>query len=404
MDYNRIARQLPQDEAGVLFDVNSLYARCLALVDTRKARGQVFALALVLVATVLAKLAGEDTPTGIAAWNQLRCDFFVEAFQLKHRRMPHADTYRRLLGRVVDVAAFERLISDFLHELLQAQAPAGRYLLVALDGKSLRGTIPLGSSRGLHLLAAYVPAHGLVLFQVAVDQKTNEIKAAPEVLKMVDLRGKIVTGDALLAQRELSQLIVDGGGHFLWTVKDNQPTTVQAIAQLFAPQTVWPGHGPVPTDFQTAAQPAAKDHGRLETRTLTSSAMLADYLDWPGLQQVFRVEVERTTVIVATGERRHEVVYGLTSLSRTEANARQLLEYNRGHWGIENGLHHRRDATLHEDALRAKSTRFAQVIAAINNLVIGLALHYGIQNLAQARRQWAAHPDEALALLLGGTA
>lgn len=402
MDYSSLARQLSQDEAGVLFDLESLYARCLALVDTRKARGLVFPLALVLVASVLAKMAGEDTPTGMAAWNQLRCDFFVEAFQLKHRRMPHADTYRRLLGRVVDLAAFERLISEFLHDLLTAQAPTGRYLLVALDGKTLRGTIPLGSSRGLHLLAAYVPAHGIVLFQVAVDQKTNEIKAAPEVLKRVDLRGKIVTGDALLAQRELSQLIVDGGGHFLWTIKDNQPTTLQAIEQLFEPQTVTPGHGAVPTDFQTAALSPEKDHGRIETRTLTSSAMLTGYLDWPGVQQVFRLE--RTAVIVATGERRQEVVYGVTSLSRTEANAAQLLEYNRGHWGIENGLHHRRDATLHEDALQAKSTRFAQVIAAINNLLIGLALHCGIANLAQARRQWNAHPDEALALLLGGTA
>lgn len=151
-----------------------------------------------------------------------------------------------------------------------------------------------------------------------------------------------------------------------------------------------------------ATQLAEKDHGRIETRTLTSSAMLTGYLDWPGMQQVFRLE--RTTVIVATGERRQEVVYGVTSLSRAEASAAQLLEYNRGHWGIENGLHHRRDATLHEDALRAKSTRFAQVIAAINNLVIGLALHCGIANLAQARRQWNAHPDQALALLLGRTA
>lgn len=128
--------------------------------------------------------------------------------------------------------------------------------------------------------------------------------------------------------------------------------------------------------------------------------MLSGYLDWPAAQQVFRLE--RTTVILNTGERRHEVVYGVTSLPRAEANAEQLLAYTRGHWGIENGLHHRRDVTLHEDGTRVKSSRFAQALAIVNNLVIGLALHAGFTNLAQARRLWAAHPDGALALLLRG--
>lgn len=399
MDYSSMARHMPQDEAGVLFAVDSLYARCLTLVDTRKARGLVYPLAFVLTAFVLAKLAGEDKPTGIAHWVQLRAAFLVDCFQLKHRRMPHADTYRRLLGTIVDVAAFEHLIAELLQALRKDLEHAGRYLLVALDGKTLRGTIPLGSCRGLHLLAAYVPAHGLVLFQVAVDQKTNEIKAAPEVLKMVDLRGKIVTGDALLAQRELSQHVVDGGGHFIWTIKDNQPTTSQAIDQLFQPQPApLPGHSQVVTDFQTA-QRVDKRHGRLETRILTASAMLEGYLNWPGARQVFRLE--RTAVLLNTGERRHEIVYGVTSLSRAEANAEQLLDYTRAHWGIENGLHYRRDVTLREDATRAQSTRFAHLLAVVNNFVIGLALHAGFKNLAGARRTWAAHVDAALALLLG---
>jgi len=225
VDYSSLARQLTQDEAGVLFDIDSLYARFLTLADTRKARGRVFSLAVALLAFVLAKLAGEDKPTGIAHWARLRCALFVECFRLKHARMPHADTYRRLLGTVLDVDAFEWLVDQFMQELMatRAEAPAapGRYLQVALDGKTLRGTIPLGSSRGVHLLAAYVPSHGIVLFQVAVDQKTNEITAAPQVLKMVDLGGKLVTGDALLAQRGLSRQVTAAGGHFVWTTKDN---------------------------------------------------------------------------------------------------------------------------------------------------------------------------------------
>jgi len=319
--------------------------------------------------------------------------------------MPHADTYRRLVRQAIPLAALNRLAQDYIDALLREPEPQaaglGRYIHIALDGKSLRGPIPTGSSRGVHLLAAYVPAQGLVLFQVAVSDKTNEITAAPTVLQMVDLRGKIVTGDALLAQRNLSQIVIDEGGHYVWTIKENQPYTCAAIAKLFTPQTPTPGHGAVATDFRTA-RTVGKDHGRIETRTLTASAMLAAFLreelTWPGVQQVFRLE--RTAVEVATGQTRREVVYGLTSLSPAEAGPAELLQLTRDHWGIENGLHYRRDKTLREDATRMKSSTFAEALAIVNNLVIALALHAGQTNLASARRQWAANLDDTAALLL----
>ncbi|RQW78638.1 MAG: ISAs1 family transposase [Geobacter sp.] len=405
MDYSSIALNLRQDEAGVLFDLDSLYGRLQTLHDARCARGKVYPLAVVFLAFVLAKLSGEDTPAGIAEWARLRTEFFVAAFQLAHPRMPHADTYRRLVRQAIPLAALNRLAQDYIDALLREPEPQaaglGRYIHIALDGKSLRGTIPTGSSRGVHLLAAYVPAQGLVLFQVAVSDKTNEITAAPTVLQMVDLRGKIVTGDALLAQRNLSQIVIDEGGHYVWTIKENQPYTCAAIAKLFTPQTPTPGHGAVATDFRTA-RTVGKDHGRIETRTLTASAMLAAFLreelTWPGVQQVFRLE--RTAVEVATGQTRREVVYGLTSLSPAEAGPAELLQLTRDHWGIENGLHYRRDKTLREDATRMKSSTFAEALAIVNNLVIALALHAGQTNLASARRQWAANLDDTAALLL----
>jgi predicted transposase YbfD/YdcC len=218
---------------------------------------------------------------------------------------------------------------------------------------------------------------------------------------MIDLRGKIVTGDALLAQREISQTVLDGGGDYVWTLKENQPRTYQAIEQLFQPQQPQPGHGGVATDFRTARQ-AGKDHGRIECRTLTASAMLDDHLrtelQWPGVSQVFRLA--RYAREVSTGKVRQEVVYGLTSLTPQQAGPERLLEITRRHWLIENGLHHRRDVTLREDATRAKSKPFARALAIFNNLVLGLAMLAGYANLAEARRVWAAHPDDGLRLFM----
>lgn len=397
MNYSSLAGALPQDEAGVLFDLGSFYARLHGLTDRRAARGQRYSLALVVLAWVLAKLAGEDKPSGIAEWVQWRAAWFIESFGLSHPAMPHADTYRRLLGRVVQLEELDALVMQFLQALPQD----GWTVQICLDGKTLRGTIPFGASRGLHLLAAYVPGTGVVLCQVAVDDKTNELGAAPQVLKALDLQGKIVTADALLTQRELAQQIVAAQGDYVLPVKDNQPKTLAAIEQVFAPQTARPGHGLVATDCRTERE-VRKGHGRLETRRLTVSSLLQAYLRedlaWPGAAQVYRLE--RTARELVSGKTRQEVVYGLTSLTAQEASPTRLLGLIRTQWAIESELHYRRDVTFREDATRATHRPFAHVLAILNNFVLALLCHAGWSNLAQARRYYAAHPDRALRLLL----
>jgi predicted transposase YbfD/YdcC len=179
----------------------------------------------------------------------------------------------------------------------------------------------------------------------------------------------------------LSIQIVEAGGKYVWVVKDNQPETRKAIETLFQPAAALPGTSLPANDFRTA-HTTGKEHGRIEQRTLTTSSLLKDYLPWPYVEQVFRLERRRLTV--ATGQVEHEVVYGLTALTAQEAGPERLLGLMRDYWGIENGLHYRRDVTLHEDATRLLSPRLAEVMALINNLVIGLTLHEGWKNLAQA--------------------
>jgi predicted transposase YbfD/YdcC len=268
--------------------------------------------------------------------------------------------------------------------------------LVCIDGKTLRGTIPAGQSQGVHLLAAYMPEEGWVLMQVEVQGHENEIPAAGRLLHCIDLRNRIVTGDAQLAQRELSMQVVRAGGDYVWVVKDNQPQLREDIAALFEPETCAPGFSPTAKDFDTA-ETCEKGHGRIERRTLTSSSMLKGYIDWPHAEQVFRLQ--RRFVRITDGLVQEETNYGVTSLTVVEADAQQLLRTVREHWGIENGLHYRRDETLREDRCRLTG-QGAHAMAIINNLVLGLLLRQGIVNLPDARRCYDANPEEAVKLLL----
>ncbi len=130
---------------------------------------------------------------------------------------------------------------------------------------------------------------------------------------------------------------------------------------------------------------------------MTATTALYGYLDWPGAQQVFRVD--RRVVTKRTGEVRYETVYGVTSLGRTQATAAQLLRLVRQHWHIENRSHWVRDVTFGEDASQVRSGSVPQVMAALRNTVIGLLRQTGVRNLAAARRYYAANPAAALALL-----
>jgi predicted transposase YbfD/YdcC len=384
---------VPLSEDGYVFDVGSLYDRFRQLADKRKARGKRYALPLVLVLVVLAKLSGEDHPYGIAQWGRGRQHILCKILAVNRPTLPSHNTYRRVLGDAIEQAELQAIVTEHLTQ----PAGAGESVLVALDGKTLRGSIPVGETRGIHLLAAYLPNEGIVLMQVAVASKENEISAAPKVLKSIDLRGKIVRGDALLTQRSLSTQIVEAGGEYVWLVKDNHPQLRQDIERLFQPECCVPGFSPAPKDFQTA-QTINNGHGRLEVRILTTSCLLREYADWPYLEQVFKLE--RRVTYLKKNQAEREVVYGITSLKPEEANPSQLLDMVRGYWGIENGLHYRRDKTLREDATRMTNPALAEAMAIINNLIVGLTAQQRWCSLPQARRYYNACLEDALSLVL----
>jgi predicted transposase YbfD/YdcC len=182
-------------------------------------------------------------------------------------------------------------------------------------------------------------------------------------------------------------------------VKENQPHLYKNIQSLFAPEYPKPGFGKIQTDFRTA-QKVNKGHGRIELRAITTSEMLNAYAAWPGLAQVYQLERQfqwrRNGRCYRTSS---EIEFGITSLTRKEASPLRLLHIRRAHWGIETGLHFRRDVTLNEDATRMTLGNMGKVMPSLNNLVLALIRQANFHNAAQARRWFAAHTFEAFALL-----
>ena len=393
MNHNTVAVAFDYIDQAFFFDVGSLYEYLDNLNDRRDPKGVRYPLAIALVFVILAKLAGEQEPRGIAQWIELRKEILQQALRFNRDSVPHPITYSRILGKAVDVAELQQAVSSFL----LSAAKAGQSEEINLDGKAMRGTIPAGQTKGLHLLAAYLPDEGIVLCQTEVGSKENEIVAAPRLLKSIDLKGKVVTGDAMFTQKELSRQVVEAGGDYVSPVKDNQSNLREALVSLFEIEEGRTNLKMMNNDLRRA-ETIDKEHGRLERRRVTTSSILAGQIDWPYLQQVMKIE--REVEELSTGKKRSETVYAVTSLTSKEATGERLLAIVRKQWMIENGLHYRRDWTLREDYCRLRIGEAAQAMAVINNLIVGLALRQGFKYLPDARRKYSAHPLEGLKLIL----
>lgn len=210
------------------------------------------------------------------------------------------------------------------------------------------------------------------------------MKTAYELIQMVELEGKVFTGDALYCQREFCQEVVNAGGDYLVIVKANQRTLYEDIETAFA--------YPVVGEQYHYAESEDIHGDRQELRRLWSTDALRDYLDWPGSEQVCKVERE----VERKGKLTTDVRYAITSL---EVEAVRLLGYVRGHWKIENRLHYVRDVTLGEDGSQVRSGAAPEVMAILRNIVLGLLRRRGDNNIAAAIREIGWKPGEALRIL-----
>ena len=395
MEYSTLERWQEIGETGIIYERGSLYGRFHHMHDPRDAKGKQYSLVTLLVVIFLAKLVGKDKPEEIADWAKNHMNELVEKLGLKQKRMPSHSTIRRVFQSTLEEAEFDRMAQEY-----NQQERSGVGKVLSMDGKVLRGTGIAEQESSDQVLSLYDGQDQLVLAQEAVETKENEIVAAPRVLAQVSIEGKVITGDALHTQKAVSASIVKRDGDYIWPVKMNQLHLYEDIERLFAPDNPKPGFGKITTDFQVAST-VNYGHGRLEKRTIQTSSMLNDYLDWPDLGQVYRLERKfdwiRQGKVFKTSR---EVEYGITSLSSAESSPAELLGYRRQHWLVETGLHYRRDVTFREDATRMTIAAAGRILATIHNLVIGLIKRAGHCNAAKARRYYEGHIPEAFGLLL----
>ena len=359
------------------------------IVDSRKAKGLRHPLQAILNLCCVALMAGAKSPKAIAAYwkNRQGQGELLNRLGFSKSYGPSQSTLYEVLSQVL-VTELEGAITAWLTDNFAylSDEPTPELAGIAIDGKSLKGSRKQGASVS-HLLSALSHRLGLTLAQVAVPGETNELGVMAELLVELVIEGRVFTMDALHTQVETAQTIVDHGGDYVMIVKKNQPLLYEALETLFEQ----PGADPF-IDDQTATFDAA--HGRLEHRTLSTSLSLTDYLEWPGLHQVFRVD--RQTTLQKSGRLRTQTAYGITSLSPDRAKAADLLTLVRGRWHIENRAHYVRDVTFGEDASQVRRGNLPHTMAALRNCAINLIRLQDFQFIPDAFDYFAVHYPEAL--------
>jgi predicted transposase YbfD/YdcC len=293
-------------------------------------------------------------------------DFFRRFLELPNG-IPSHDTFRRVFQTVCPLA-LQRCLIAWLQEARQtAPAAAGDGEVVAIDGKTLRRTFDRARALGaLHLVSAWATANGITLGQVAVDAKSNEITAIPQLIGLLDLQDCVVTIDAAGCQKEIAAQIVAKEGDYVLALKDNQPTLHEQVADYFLEQL----EADNPDGKMRHHREVEKGHGRTETRdTYVAPAPKSIVATgrWVGLASI--VMVIRHSLDHATGKTTDEVRYFISSLP---AKAKRLANAVRQHWGIENGLHWVLDVAFNEDRMRQRDRNGIENLALLNRLAVSL--------------------------------
>jgi predicted transposase YbfD/YdcC len=377
--------EVPSPAAVTEGDHHSLFMVLAAVPDPRDPRGRRYPLVSILSVAVCAVLAGACTFAAVADWvrDQDRSVWGRLGFT---DRVPAATTVWRLLIRI-DADVLSQVLARWPQARTAPLVVPGRRwrLVVAVDGKVERGA-RLADGRQVHLLSAYDTSTGIVLAQVQITAKSNEIPAFTPLLRLVaahlgSLKDVLVVADALHAQTGHAELPAAGGGHLTVAVKGNQPT-------LFAQLKALPW-AKVPVGHQTRET----GHGRKETRTVKAVTVATPGgLGFPHAQQAVRITRTRTI----KGKTTREAAYLTVSLPAEHAQPTDLGTWARSEWHIENRLHYVRDVTLREDAHQARTGNGPAVFATLRNISIGYHRTHGATNIARATRRANRRPHDLI--------
>lgn len=341
----------------------------------RETRNKLHSLHDILMIVLCAVLSGVADWVGMEAFAEEKEDWLRGFLDLPNG-IPSHDTLSDVMGRL-DPVAFRTAFSAWATAALPVLAGEQ----ICLDGKTVRGSRD-GAAAAIHLVSAFAGQARWVLAQQAVAEKSNEIVAIPEVLALLDLRGAVVSSDAMGCQKAIAQAIVDGGGDYVLALKDNHPTLCEDV-RLWLDTEAAAGR-------LTALETTGKDHGRIEIRRYVLSdriEWLTPQAEWAGLQAVGRVESTRIVGDRTTTEYR----YFLCSFAEVTRFASAV----RGHWAIENQQHWVLDVQFGEDACRTRQDHSATNLALVRRMALNLLRHNGSPHDSLRCRQLRAAFNDA---------
>jgi predicted transposase YbfD/YdcC len=312
-------------------------------------------------------ICGAESWAEIEQFGQAKLPWLRTFLALPHG-IPSHDTFGRVFA-ALDPAQFQRCFLGWVQAVVartHGQMAPGQ--VVALDGKTRRRSHDRTNGKAaIHLVSAWATANRLVLGQVKVDDKSNEITALPALLEVLALQGCIVTIDAMGCQTAIAQTIIDQEADYVLALKGNQPALEQAVQAMFADAQAT-GFAGLAHDHHTTVE---KGHGRIETRrcwTISEPEHIA-YLNeqgrWAGLRSIGMIEAERTIGEVTSRETR----YCISSLA---GDARHVAHAVRAHWGIENQVHWVLDIAFREDDCRVRQGEAAQNFAVLRQVALNL--------------------------------
>jgi predicted transposase YbfD/YdcC len=340
----------------------------------------------ILVIALTAMLSGANSWDAIAAFGVTKETWLRSIGLQLPGGIPSHDTFNRLFT-ALNPRAFQHAFTSWINTVCHTLG----FCHLPVDGKAVRGaTGPDGTC--LHLVSAWAAEHRLTLAQVAVQDKSNEITAIPELLKLLDLHGALVSIDAIGCQKEIAKQIRDDGGDYLLAVKDNQPTLHADSGRCFAEAYEKDLVGIAHDRFTTTET----SHGRYEERVYTvlyQPSGLSTQAEWVDLQSI--VQVIRT--VRRGGKKSDEVAYYISS---STASARVLAEGIRAHWSIENGQHWCLDVLFDEDRCRTRQGHAAENLAWLRKMALSLFRHDDSKGSIPTKRLRAALDDDYRAHLL----